>query len=150
MPYQTAAVPGPASGNLMQDATLLRGHAVTTNIVSGLGLNALGLFKRPSAFASLRRYTLHQRHALRDVMPVGTDQNDIDRDALRINEEVVITLLPFLRRSVEYGAVFSPYTALTDELSATALEKSILSAARCLSSTHSTRLLPFACFLSGA
>jgi hypothetical protein len=67
-------------------------------------------------------------------MPVGLGQNDIDRDALRLDEQMV-----FAARLTAIGWVrstfFPPCTALTDELSATAREKSIWSAARSWSSS---------------
>ncbi len=131
---QIPAMLGTASGNLMQDATLLQRQAVSTTVVGTISLNTFGLFQRPSAFASHRRYTINQRHQLRNVMPVGLGQNDIDRDALRIDEKVVLaallTAIGWVRSSF-----FPPCTDLTDELSATAREKSILSAARSLSSS---------------
>jgi hypothetical protein len=67
-------------------------------------------------------------------MPVRLGQNDIDRDALRVDEEVVLaarlTAIGWVRSSF-----FPPWTARTDELSATTREKSSLSAPRSLSSS---------------
>lgn len=131
---QIAAVRSTASGNLMQDATLLQCQAVSATVIGAISLNTLGLSQRPSAFSSHRRHAIDQRQQLRDIVPIGLGQNDIDRDALRIDEKVVfaalLTAIGWVR-----STFFPPCTALTDELSATAREKSILSAARSLSSS---------------
>jgi hypothetical protein len=67
-------------------------------------------------------------------MPVSLGQNDIDRDALRVDEEVVLaaglTAIGWVR-----STFFPPCTARTDELSATTREKSSLSTPRSLSSS---------------
>lgn len=105
-------------------------------IVGTIGLNGLGLFQRPATLSSNWVDAIDQWQQLRDVMPVSLGQNDIDRDALRVDEEVVLaarlTAIGWVR-----STFFPPCTARTDELSATTREKSSLSAPRSLS--RSTR-----------
>ena len=121
-------------GNLVADAALLQCQSVCTTIVGTIGLNRFGLFQRPSALSSNRINTINQWQQLCDVMPIGLGQNDIDRDALRIDEEVVLatrlTAIGWVR-----STFFPQCTARTDELSATTREKSSLSAPRNLSSS---------------
>ena len=131
-PSQITAMRCSTLGNVVPDAAFLQCLAVGTTIVSTIGLNGLGLFQRPPALSSNWVDTIDQRQQLRDVMPVRLGQNDVDRDALRIDEEVVLAA-----RLTAIGWVgstfFPPCTARTDELSATAREKSSLSAPRNLS-----------------
>jgi hypothetical protein len=131
-PSQITAMRCSTLGNVVPDAAFLQCLAVGTTIVSTIGLNGLGLFQRPPALSSNWVDAIDQGQQLRDVMPVGLGQNDVDRDALRIDEEVVLaarlTAIGWVR-----STFFPPCTARTDELSATAREKSSLSAPRNLS-----------------
>ena len=88
-PSQITAMRCSTLGNVVPDAGLLQCLAVGTIIVSTIGLNGLGLFQRPSALSPNGLDAIDQEQQLRDVMPVGLGQNDVDRDALRIDEEVV-------------------------------------------------------------
>ena len=85
-----AAMRSSAFGNLVVYAALLQCLAVGATVVGTIGLNGLGLFQRPPALSSNWGDAIYQWQQLRDVMPVGLGQNDIDRDALRIDEEVVL------------------------------------------------------------
>jgi hypothetical protein len=129
-----AAMRSTAFSNLVVDAALLQCQSVCMTIVGPIGLNGLGLFKRPPALSSNRINTINQWQEQRDVMPVGPGQNDIDRDALRVDEEVVLTACLTAIGWVR-STFFPPCTARTDELSATIREKSSLSAPRSLSSS---------------
>lgn len=131
---QIAAVRCSTPRNLMQDATLFQRQAVSTAVVSAIGLHTLGLADRSSTFAAHRWYAIDQGQQLGDVVPVGFGQNDIDRDTLRIDEKVVLAALLAAIGWVR-STFFPPCTARTDELSATAREKSILLAARNVSSS---------------
>jgi hypothetical protein len=86
---QIAAVHSSASGNLMHDAALLQRQAVNTTVIGTVGLDTLWLFQRLSLFAAHWRHAIDERQQLCDIMPVGPSQDDIDRDALRIDEEMV-------------------------------------------------------------
>jgi hypothetical protein len=74
-----------AFGNLVVNAALLQCQAVCTTIVGTIGLNGLGLFQRPPALSSNWVDAIDQSQELRDVLPVSLGQNDIDRDALRVD-----------------------------------------------------------------
>ena len=131
-PSQITAMRCATLGNVVPDAAFLQCLAVGTTIVSTIGLNGLGLFQRPPALSANWMDAIDQGQQLRDVMPVGLGQNDVDRDALRIDEDMVLaaclTAIGWVR-----STFFPPCTARTDELSATAREKSSLSALRNLS-----------------
>ena len=129
-----AAMRCSAFGNLVVNAALLQCQTMGATIVGSIGLNGLGLFQWPPALSSNWVDAIHQWQQLRDIMPVGLGQNDIDRDALRVDEDVVLaarlTAIGWVR-----STFFPPCTARTDELSATKREKSSLSAPRNLSSS---------------
>ena len=116
-------------GNLVPNASLFQRQAMGAAIVGTICLNRPGLFQRPSALAANWVHPFDQRQQLGDVMPVGLGQNDIDRNPLRVDEEMM-----FAARLAAIGWVrssfFPPCTARTDELSATTREKSSLSAPR--------------------
>jgi len=133
---QVTAMRGPSLGNLMPDAALFQRQAVSAAIVGTIGLDRFWPFQWPPALASNWFYAVNQWQQLRNIMPVGLGQNDVDRDALRVDEKVVLaaclTAIGWVR-----STFFPPCTARTDELSATTREKSSLSAPRNLS--RSTR-----------
>ena len=142
-----AAMRCSAFGNLVINAALLQCQTMGATIVGTIGLKGLGLFQRPPALSSNWVDAIYQWQQLRDVMPVGLGQNDIDRDTLRVDEEVVLaarlTAIGWVR-----STFFPPCTARTDELSATTREKSSLSAPRNLSK-HAVELAPYAGLLPG-
>lgn len=129
-----AAMRCSAFGNLVVNAALLQCQTMGATVVGSIGLNGLGLFQWPPALSSNWVDAINQWQQLRDIMPVGLGQNDIDRDALRVDEDVVLaarlTAIGWVR-----STFFPPCTARTDELSATKREKSSLSAPRNLSSS---------------
>ena len=88
-----AAMRSSAFGNLVVNAALLRCQTMGTTIVGTIGLYGLGLFQWPPALSSNWVDAIDQWQELRDVIPVGLGQNDIDRDALRIDEKVVFAAL---------------------------------------------------------
>jgi hypothetical protein len=103
------------------------------------------LFQWPSALSSNWVDAINRWQQLCDVVPVSLGQNDIDLDALRVDEEVGLsarlTAIGWVR------SAFSPrFTARTEELSATTREKSSLSAPRSLSSSTRCSLRPTPAF----
>jgi hypothetical protein len=96
-----AAVCGSASGNLVLYAALRQRHPVGTTIVGAVGLDRAGLFQRASVLCSNRLNAIDQWQQLRDVMPVGLGQKDMDRDALRTAR---LGSQPSKRRSRVFGA----------------------------------------------
>lgn len=108
---QVAAMRSSAFGNLVSDAALLQCQAVCMTVVSTIGLNGLGLFQWPPALSSNWVDAIDQWQQLRHVMPVGFGQNDIDRGAFRVDEEVALatrlTAIGWIRSSF-----FPPCTAV--------------------------------------
>jgi hypothetical protein len=137
---QMAAMRSAALGKLVPDSPVLQDLPMLRAVVGTIGLHTLGLLQGPSPLALDRRHAIEQRNELRDVMPIGLGQNDIDRRTLRIDEKVVFASRLAAIRGVRSG-FFPPWTARTDELSATTREKSSLSAPRSLlSSTRCSRV----------
>ena len=137
---QIAAMRRATLGKLVPDSSILQDLSMLRAVVGTVGLHTLWLRQWSSPPALDWRQAVEQRNKLRDVMPIGLGQDDIDRQALRIDEEVV-----FAPRLAAIGWVrssfFPPWTARTDELSATTREKSSLSAPRSLvSSTRCSRV----------
>ena len=126
---EAAAVLGVAARDLGRDAACGQGMAVRIGIVSPVGLNEGGFRARTSRLSGDRRHGLDQRQKLRDVVSVGLREDDAQRNALGIREEVV-----FRARTAAIGWVRSSFfpapTARMEEESAIAREKSILSAPR--------------------
>lgn len=87
---QIAAMASAASGDLMTNTLPLQSLPVLVTVVAAIGLHALGFVKWPSAFAYNWSQAFEQRHELRDVVAIGLGQNHIERDALRIDEKVVL------------------------------------------------------------
>lgn len=81
---------GPSLGNLVPDAALFQRQAVSAAIVGPIGLDRFWSSQWPPALAADRFYAVNQRQQLRNIMPVGLGQNDVDRDALRVDEKVVL------------------------------------------------------------
>jgi len=122
-----------ALANLRPDATSLQGASMSFAIVSPVCLHTLGFVQWLAALTTNRLDASEQRHELRDIISIGLGQNDVERYALRFDEDMVfaafLAAIGWVRSSF-----FPPCTARTDPLSAIAREKSILSAPRNLSS----------------
>ena len=99
-------------------------------------LARIGVVQRPTRFTRQMRDRLDQRQQLRDVVAVGLGQDGAQRNALRVDAEVVLAArlaaIGWVRSSF-----FPPCTARTEQLSTTTRDKSILSAPRSLD--NSTR-----------
>ena len=126
---QAATVFGIASGNLRLNAARLEGCSMRVRIVAAIGLDEVGFALRTPRFARDRGNGLDQRQQLRDVVAVGFGQNDRERNAFRVSEDVVLgagtTAIGWVR-----SRFFPAPRARIEELSATAREKSIRSAPR--------------------
>ena len=125
-----------AFGEFGADATRLQGISMRLRIVTAITLHAFGLVHRPAGFPRQMRDRLDQGQQLRDVVAVGLGQDDAQRNALRVDAEVVLAArlaaIGWVRSSF-----FPPCTARTEELSTTTRDRSILSAPR--SFDNSTR-----------
>lgn len=137
---QTAAMWSTTRSDLSADALVSQGSAVGVGIVGAIGLYHTRFAFGVADFTRDRRNLFDQGHELGDVVVIGGGENGGQRNTLRIREEVV-----FAARTTAIGWVRSSFfpapTARMEELSATALEKSICSAARNReSSTRCSRL----------
>ena len=98
------------------DATLAQALPVRLGTVAPVALNNLRFAQRTSAFSSNGRNSFDQRIELRDVVAIRGGQDDRERDALRVDDEVVLTAELAPVRWVR--AVFFPASiARTEELS---------------------------------
>ena len=79
-----------ATGNCSSNACCVQRLAVLVMIIAAIPLNDVRLAQWPSSFATDRRDGFDQRNQLRDIVPVGSGQNDGKRDALRLRDEVVL------------------------------------------------------------
>jgi hypothetical protein len=120
---QLTAMRSSAMANLVSDPPALQGLPMRPTVVATIGLHTLRLAKWPPALARNGQDAIDQWHELRDIVAVGLGQNDVDRCALRVDEEVVLAA-----RTAAIGWVrstfFPPCSARTDELSAMTREKS--------------------------
>jgi len=137
---QTTAMGGTTRSDLSADALVSQGSAVGVGIVGAIGLYHSRFTFGAADFTGDRRNLFDQGHELGDIVVIGGGENRGQRNTLRIREEVV-----FAARTTAIGWVRSSFfpapTARTEELSATAREKSICSAARNrASSTRCSRL----------
>ncbi|SEF14325.1 hypothetical protein SAMN02787142_8283 [Burkholderia sp. WP9] len=86
---EAAAVFGAAPGNDRSNATLAKSAAMRVGVVAAVGVDDLGLAKRSAAHASNRRDGVDQRQQLRDIVAIRAGQDDADRNAVRVYEDVV-------------------------------------------------------------
>lgn len=136
---QIAAACNSPLDNLMHYAPLLDRKVASSTVVNTIGLDRPGLRQKPRSFATAEWNANDQRQQLRNVMPVSLGQDDINREALCVDEDMVFA--GFLAvTSCMRPSFFPPCTAHTDELSATTREISSLSASRSLSSSIRCRL----------
>lgn len=131
---QSAAMFGSAPSDLRLNASFLERFTMSARIVTAVGLDEIGLASRAPRFACYRWYGLHQRQQLGNVVAIGLGQIDRERNAFRVRKDVVLrtgtTAIGWVR-----SRFFPAPRARIDELSATASEKSILSAPRSLESS---------------
>ena len=113
---QAAAVRRADFGELWNDTPLAQALTVFLRTVASVTLDDFGLAQRTPGLATNRRNRLDQRVELRNVVAIGRSQDDRERDALRVGDEVVLTaeLAPVGR---VWTSFFPAITARTEELS---------------------------------
>lgn len=126
---QATAVRGATTCDYRNDAALTQRGSMGIGIVGAIGLQ-LGRFTLwTPGLASDGRYTIDERNELCHVVIVGWRKDHIQRNALRIRDDVVLAA-----RTAAIGWVRSSFfpapTARIEELSTTAREKSNWSAPR--------------------
>jgi len=131
---QAAAVFGSAPCNLRLDAPSLERCAMGVRVVTTICLDEVGFASRTSRLSRDRRNRLDQRQQLRDVVAIGLGQNDRERNAFRVREDVVLrtgtTAIGWVR-----SRFFPAPRARIEELSATARDRSSRSAPRSFDSS---------------
>lgn len=103
-------------GKQGRDAAFAQTLPVRLGTVASVILNNFRFAQRTSAFSSNGRNRLDQRIKLRDVVAIRGSQDDRERDALRVDDEVVLTAELAPIRWVRAG-FFPASIARTEELS---------------------------------
>ncbi len=126
---QAAAVFGVTSGDLAFDTPFSQSSTMRLAVIAAVGLHQLRFAQRSAGLARDGWNFRQQRQQLCAVVTVGFGENNAQRNALRVAKDVMfrarLTAIGWVRSSF-----FPPCTARIEELSATAREKSILSAPR--------------------
>jgi hypothetical protein len=105
------------------DATLAQAFAMSLRTIATITLNDIGLAQGSTALSSYRGNSCNQGLKLRDVVAIGPCQDDRERDALRVDDEVVLAAELAPVRGIGPG-FFPASMARTDELSTSARVKS--------------------------
>lgn len=131
---QAAAVFGSAPCNLGGDTSAQQGSSARVGAIASISLEQFGSALGSAPFPRYWGNGIHQRQQLRDIVAIGLGQNGRERNALRVNKEVVLrtgtTAIGWVR-----SRFFPAPKARMEELSATAREKSMRSASRSLESS---------------
>jgi hypothetical protein len=126
---QSATVGRASLSNGRNDSSPSQLSAMGIRIVATVPLEDGGLAQGPTPLASDRWNRIHQSQKLCHVVPVRLRDNDRKGNPLSLSDEVVFgPLFPAIRRV--RPRFRPPSTALTEELSTTAREKSTLLAPR--------------------
>jgi len=131
---QTATVRCAQPGKQRSDATLAQASAVRVGTIATVALHDFWLAQRASALAAHAGNRVYRRIQLGDIVNIRTSQDDRERDALRVDDDVVLAaeLAPVRR----IGACFFPAAiARIEELSTMA--RAISSCPRRRSSANS-------------
>jgi hypothetical protein len=132
---EAATVFGAAPCDDRPDAALAKSATMRIGIVATVGVNDLGLAKRPTACAANLRDGVDQRQQLRDIVAIRACQNRADRNAVCVYEHVVLGPRSRAIRGVRPSFWPAP-TARTDDESTAAHERSSWPDARSLSSSR--------------
>ena len=126
---EARAVLGVAAGDQRSDPALTEEAAMLVVVVAAIGDQLLGAAARPTRTAGDGRDTVEERDQLGDVVAVAAGQRVGERDASRIDEEVVLRTFPASidRARAGFGA---PFFACTWLESTTVRAHSISPAAR--------------------
>jgi hypothetical protein len=126
---ESRAVLGLAAGDLWFDAALPELATVAVVVVAAVGGDAVGPSPPPADLAAHRRDAIDERDQLGDVVAVAARERPGERDAGRVDQEVVLRPVSgsINRARARLGA---PFFACTWLASATARDHSISPAAR--------------------
>ncbi len=126
---QSAAMLCSAFADQRDNRTRPQLATIRFGIISAITLNDLRSSSGPTSLASDRRNRFHQRQQLGHVVPIRLRDTDRKGNPLSFHDEVVFRAVFPAIRGVR-PRFCPPNTALTEELSTTAREKSILLAPR--------------------
>jgi hypothetical protein len=133
---QTTTVFGTAASNDGDDTAHFQGDTMRIGIISAIALQRFGFALRASDLTRYGRNAVNQRNELSNVVVIGGCQDRIQRNALRVRDDMVLAT-----RTTAIGWVRSSFfpapTARIEELSTTAREKSNRSAPRSFASSTS-------------
>ena len=133
---QSTSMFGVSAGQARSNAAATQLVAVRLRVVAAVALNALRPVAWSARLAGNWRNGLHQRQQLRHIVGVGTRERGCQRNAARIRDDMVLAPRLAAIRGVSAGFC-PPSTALTLELSTTARDQSMRSAAFSFSSRSS-------------
>jgi hypothetical protein len=105
---QSAAMRRADFGKQGRDATFSQALTVRLETVAPVTLDNMRFMQGSAWFAANIWYRGYQCIKLGNVVPVRAAQDDLERDALCVDDEVRWCLLPSLRRSVGFGPSFFP------------------------------------------
>ena len=105
---EAGAVAGTAAGDLGGDAAAAQLATVAGRVVASVSSQSIGPPARPADFAADRRHAVEQRDQLGDVVAVAAADSPGERDASRVDEEVMLRAVsgPVNRARARFGAPF--------------------------------------------
>lgn len=116
---EATTVFGAAPCDYRSNAALAKSATMGIGIVATVGVDDLGLAKRPATCAANLRDGVDQRQQLRDIVAIRTRQDCADRNAVCVYEDVVFGPRSRAIRGVRPSLWPAP-TARTDDESTTA------------------------------
>lgn len=105
---QASAMRRAACGQFGVDATRLQSISMRLRVVTVITLHAFRLVQWPAGFLRQMRDRLDQRQQLRDVVAVGLGQDGAQRNALRVDAEVVLAVRQARAHAAEAVATCLP------------------------------------------
>lgn len=128
------------------DPESAQGLAVWLRIIAPIALHPLGAATRMTDLASHRGNRLDQRQELSHIVRIRTGEDDRERDAATIRDEMMLAAGFGFIRGIR-ACFYPPCTARTEALSTTARDQSIWSAACSFAKSRSWRAYqtPAAC-----
>ena len=113
---ETTAMLGAAPCDHGLDAGFAKFLAMWFGVVAAIGVDDLGLLKRPAAYAASRNNGVDVRQQLGDVVAIHCGQDRTDRDAIRIDKDVMSGTGSRQIRGVRTGFPPASMTRTDDEL----------------------------------
>lgn len=77
-------------GDKGRDAQVLQAALVAGTMVGTVGIQSVGLFLGSAGLAANGGQAIHQGHQLGDIVNIGPGEDQAQRDALAISEQVML------------------------------------------------------------